>query len=180
MSSTSKAVTYVALSLVAFGVTLLPGPWLPRFTFDPLNYWFTALSAITIPASLVVLGIALHRSPLRIAVLVIAAAAAVPLIPFGLLAAYEGRRAVGAEHPSHKRLAEVSTSSYTYRLYLTNCGATCAYGLELRKEISILGFAKLVAPVWSAYREEPAELRLSPVGEVQVVRGEYVLHTENE
>jgi hypothetical protein len=161
-------------------MTLMSGPWMLRFTFDPLNYWFSGLSAWAVPASVALLGMAARTTLWRIALFGAAALLAIPFGLFGLVALYEAKASNGVEHPSRKRLAEVSTSSYTYRLYQTDCGATCAYGLELRKEIGVLGVMKLVSRVWASYREEPATLRVAPGDQVQVVRGDYGLHTEQE
>jgi hypothetical protein len=80
-----------------------------------------------------------------------------------------------AEDLSFRPLGEASTPKAAYRLYQTNCGATCAYGLELRREVDLPVGLRIVSPVWSAYREEPAAVRFTEQGTVEVYRGNYVL-----
>ena len=53
---------------------------------------------------------------------------------------------------SYELISEASDGSKNFRLYRTNCGATCAFGLDLREEREILWGAKLVSPMWSLYR----------------------------
>lgn len=98
------------------------------------------------------------------------------MLPYSLFAALESSNTKDGEHLSLRLLSETQAGGATYRLYRTDCGATCAYGLELRKEVNVLGVLKLVSPIWSASREEPARLRVAPDGSVEVVRGEYVMH----
>jgi len=86
----------------------------------------------------------------------------------------------GGSDPSYRLLSEVGRPLGSYRLYQTNCGATCAYGLELRREYSALGLLSAVSPVWQAAAEDAATLRVAGDGRVQVVRGEYVLHAQEE
>jgi hypothetical protein len=81
---------------------------------------------------------------------------------------------------SLKPLAETQVGSAIYRLYRTDCGATCAYGLALRKEYDAPMLLKAVSTVWSAEAEDAAELRISEDGKAQVVRGNYVLYAHEE
>lgn len=178
--TTRTAVYSLTGSLSAFALTLLEGPWMPRFSFDTLNYWFVAAAALAVPLSVLYLGLSLTRFRHRVLVCVLAGLVALPLLPYSLLAMLESASAQGGEHPSLELLSEASSGNSRYRLYRTDCGATCSYGLELRREIDLLGFFKIVSPLWSAYREESATLRLTPDGRVQVVRGAYVMFTAGD
>ena len=167
-------------SLVAFALTLISGPIAIRFTFAPLNYWYTGLAALAVPTSAVLLAKSMASGGERSLVFTFAAILAVPLVPYGLLALSESSRMEGGSDPSYRLLSEVGRPLGSYRLYQTNCGATCAYGLELRREYSALGLLSAVSPVWQAAAEDAATLRVAGDGRVQVVRGEYVLHAQEE
>jgi hypothetical protein len=180
MNTTARAALGVAASISAFATTLISGPWVPRFTFEPLNYWFVAASALAIPASLIWLAIAIPGFWRKALAFVAASSSAIPMVPLGLISLAEANSAAAGNNLSHLRLAEISRGHTTYRLYRTDCGATCAYGLQLRKEIDALGVIKLVSTVWSVDHEKDGALRLSPTGQVEVVRGEYVLHAADE
>jgi hypothetical protein len=151
-----------------------------RFTFAPLNYWFAGLSALAVPASALLLARSMPVGSNRSLALTLAAVMAVPQVPYGLLALSESTRMEGGTDPSYRLLSEVGRSMGSYRLYQTNCGATCSYGLELRREFSLLGLVSAVRPVWQAAPEDAATLRAATDGSIQVVRGEYVLHSEEE
>ncbi len=165
-------------SLAAFALTLISVPVAIRFTFAPLNYWFTGLSALSVPASALFWAKSMPVSSNRSLALALAAVVAVPLVPYGLLALSESARMEGASDPSYRLLSEVGRPIGSYRLYQTNCGASCSYGLELRREFSALNFVSAVRPVWQAAAEDAATLRAAANGSVQVVRGEYVLHSQ--
>jgi hypothetical protein len=177
---TRTAIYSLAASVSAFGLTLLSGPWVPRFSFDPLNYWFAAVAAFAVPLTIGLVGYSTTGFWRRGSMFAVAVLVALPMLPYGLFAMLESGSMKDGEHLSLRFLSETSAGSIKYRLYRTDCGATCAYGLELRKEFDVLGVVKFVSSVWSSYREEPATLRLSPDGRVQVIRGEYVMHTVSD
>ena len=164
--------------LAAFALTLISDPVAIRFTFAPLNYWFAGLSALSVPASALFWAKSKPVGSNRSFALALAVVVAMPLLPYGLLALSEGARIEGASEPSYRLLSEVGRPMGSYRLYQTNCGATCSYGLELRREFSAFSFVSVVRPVWQAEAEDAATLRAAANGTVQVVRGEYVLHSQ--
>ena len=176
----SRPALLLVCSLVAFALTLIAEPVAIRFTFAPMNYWYTGLAALAVPASALLLSKSMATSSERSLVLALAAVLAAPLVPYGLLALSESSRMEGGSDPSYRLLGEVARPSGSFRLYQTNCGATCAYGLELRREFTALGLVSVVKPVWQAAAEDPATLRVSSDGKVEVVRGEYVLHAQRE
>lgn len=166
-----------AISFTAYGITWINGPWLPRFSYDPLNYWFTGLAALSVPVSLLAVGACSKRMWPGALTILAAIIIAVPLVPFGAIAIYESSNTKDEQHLSHQLLAERVAYGHLYRLYRTDCGATCSFGLELRREIEVLRYLKLVKPIWSRYQEDTATLQSSPNGELQVVRGLNILHT---
>jgi hypothetical protein len=180
MNNTTRASLGVAVAISAFAITLVSGPWVPRFTFEPLNYWFMAASALAIPASFTWLAIATPGFWRKALAFVAASSTAIPLVPLGFIALSEATSVAEGKNLPHLRLAEISNGRMVYRLYRTDCGATCAYGLQLRKEVDMLGVIKFVSTVWAADHETEGALRLSPTGQVEVVRGEYVVHTAAE
>lgn len=180
MLTVPRALIAVLASAIALGLVVLPGPWLIRFSFDPLNYWFAAMAAFAVPLSVALVARAV-RSVWSGALLYLAALAlAIPLVPFGAIALLESNNTQDGKHLSRIPLSEVSRHGSTFRLYRTDCGATCAYGLELRREIELLGVVKLASPLWSKYREDHADLHLLADGQVTVVQGELVLYSFRE
>ena len=107
--------------------------------------------------------------------LALAAVLAVPCGLYALLAFVGGSAVKNNIDPSFTLLSEATVSWGTYRLYQTNCGATCAYGLLLRKEFDTPLGIKVVSRIWSAYREEPATVQVTKDKTVEVVRGSLVL-----
>lgn len=79
--------------------------------------------------------------------------------------------------PSFELLSQRQVKSVYYRLYRTNCGATCAYGLVLRKEYDLILGVKVVTPMWSQYRASEGEIVLGDTSTVRVVHGSRVLVT---
>ncbi|RTE86970.1 MULTISPECIES: hypothetical protein [Gammaproteobacteria] len=62
----------------------------------------------------------------------------------------------------YKVIDVASNELHTFRLYQTNCGATCDFGLLLQKEIDTpLGF-RFVKEVWSMSSAYEAELLITP------------------
>jgi hypothetical protein len=178
--STRSAAVLLIVSLLAFSLTFLPGPWVPRFTCEPLNYWFTGVSALAIPASLLTLGLALRSLWPGVALILLAVLSAVPLAPFSFFAMMAASDQADPSHSHLWKLDEASRQHYKYRLYRTDCGATCSYGLELRKEVDVIHVVKLISPVWSTDGEKSATLRFTPAGHLQVIQGERILFTHSE
>jgi hypothetical protein len=103
-----------------------------------------------------------------------------PASLFSFFGFVEGFHVLSDGNSSDVLLAEVRHENATFRLYQTNCGATCAYGLVLNKEFSGFGPVKLVSPIWFADREDVAELRLNSNGMIEVARGNYVLFAHKD
>ena len=58
------------------------------------------------------------------------------------------------------KIDEISLGNHKYRLYRTDCGATCAFGLVLQKEFDLGIGIKTVEVVFSKYRANEGHLSL--------------------
>lgn len=164
-------VSLLVFSVVGLALHAINTPFALRFAYAPANYWFVAAATLALPIGLGWLALQLRRSALRVALIVSCLLVALPSIAYAALAIGSARNGID---DSLQLLSEARLDGVTFRLYLSNCGATCAYGLVLRRERDVAA-VRLVSEVWEAEREEPASLRVSPGGTVEVHRGEYVL-----
>lgn len=74
---------------------------------------------------------------------------AIPAFILGMFAFMGAQDALeNGEDASLEYLKQAKSELGTYRLYRTNCGATCDYGLDLRREIDLPIGIKLVDSVW--------------------------------
>ena len=161
----------LVFSVLGLALHAMNTPITLRFAYAPANYWFVAVATLALPVSLGLLALQLRRSALRVAFIVACLLVALPSIAYAVLAIGSARNGLDG---SFQLLSEAPLNGVTFRLYLSNCGATCAYGLVLRREQDVAA-VRLISEVWEADREEPASLRVSPSGTVEVHRGEYVL-----
>lgn len=161
----------LALPLIA-ALGMLGWPWHIRFMFAPLNPLFVGLSACTIPAALFVAATAVHRIWLRrtmqvFGFLTVLPAAAVALSSAVLAADSMPQNGRGG---MFTQLAELPAGAASLRLYLSDCGATCAYGLVLQEEIDTPFGLQLYRSVWSKYRtDDKATLQRLDANTVMVV-----------
>ena len=108
--------------------------------------------------------------------IVLALVVSVPSLFLGFFASIEAKIIMGrGEDYNLKLLDQASSLGGTYRLYLTDCGATCSHGLLLRKEIDTNLGVKLVRPEWSVYKQNEAKLTISN-NVVKVVNGGITLY----
>jgi hypothetical protein len=171
--SPKTAVRWVATNMAAFSLVFLPGPWLLRFSSETLNCWFMAVTAFSVPVSLLALGWVAQSTWRKAMAITLAVTTALPLGLLGLIALLESIDATASFRP----IAELQADGHTYRLYQTDCGATCAFGLVLQREIEFLHVIKVVVPLWVKDHESDATLTAMPDGDVAVVRGGTVLFT---
>ena len=126
-----------------------------------INYALYSFVCFLMPISILGVGWVLSKKWLRILSLIIAIVIGIPNSFLGILAFDEAMRIQHLGYdPSLAFLKEVLEGDYRYRLYRTNCGATCAFGLELRKERFFPYGIKLVQPIWSFYGADDGELAL--------------------
>ena len=169
MRNRSVVILFVLVFVTLFN--LGGWPFEVRFTCTPLNYWFTVLLCIALPISAIAAAYSSRRRIVQVLGVISAILIGLPTFLFGMLAAVEAvdihKRGYDA---SFELLKEVSSGLSSYRLYRTNCGATCAFGLELRRELETPVGVKFVQSIWSKYREDDADLRLLPETEIQILQ----------
>lgn len=76
-----------------------------------------------------------------------------------LVARFETPRPSEADG-SYELVGQAQAERVSYRLYRTDCGATCSFGLELREELDLPFGVKLVMPKWSMYRAAEGTVRV--------------------
>ena len=148
-------------------------PYRPRFGSPTANYWAVAAMAVLVPVLVVVMARMVPRTWLRRGGYIAAAVLALPCLLVSSCAITEAP-GLSHEDAAYELLSEARAGRVAYRLYRTNCGATCAYGLDLREELDLPFGAKLVSPRWSLYRASEGIVKLEPSA-VLVVRGDDVL-----
>lgn len=151
----------------------LPYPYELRFSMPAFNYWSIAFAAVGIPLAIALIGLAIRGSFSRRLMIGLAGILALPFGLFSGCAAMEAPE-LGAADSSFELLSQVEAGEEAYRLYRTDCGATCAYGLVLRKERDWCGIVKSTTPVWSLYRADQGTIVING-GKLKVMRGETVL-----
>lgn len=176
-SHTLRAPFALLAVLMAIIAQALSGwPMQVRFGYAPLNYWAAAALALLLPLTVLWVALRLPRRSLKIAGLVLSAVVALPSLVFVALAWLEWSQLTNNVDSSFELLSEGRAESASYRLYRTDCGATCANGLVLRKEYdSPFGF-KLVSPVWSLNRASEGTVQVQG-SVVRIVNGSNVLAT---
>ena len=112
----------------------LVAPMQVRFGYAPLNYWAAAALALLLQLTVLWVAHRLPRRSLKIAGLVLSAVVALPSLVFVALAWLEWSQLTNNVDSSFELLSQGRAESASYRLYRTDCGATCAYELVLRKE----------------------------------------------
>lgn len=165
----------LVLILTTFAQAMLDLPYRPRLDSPAANYWAVAALAALTP--MLALGVA-RTVPNKWLRRTASFGAALLVIPCLLISSCAMLEAPRPSEPdmSYELLSEVRADRLAYRLYRTNCGATCAYGLELREELDLPLGVKLVSPKWSLYRASEGAVKLEQ-SEVLVMKGDDVLGT---
>lgn len=135
------------------------------------NYAVCALLTMSLPLSLAWLALRLPWRTARGLGVLAALLLALPCLLFACLVAFSGSLVQSNVDPAMEFIHEASTGAKHYRLYRTNCGATCAFGLLLREEIDLPIGMRLVTPRWSADRMENGNVVLDAQS-VRVVDGD--------
>ncbi len=140
-----------------------------RFEYAPLNYFiFTVfcLCGLFLPFLISYQCKNMYLKWMGIGLSIVIA---VPFFGIGVLANIEGVDAIRKGYDSSYRyLKEVQADGHFFRLYRTNCGATCPFSLELREEWDSGIGIKLVKTVWNEHNAVNAEL-ITIGSEVQVI-----------
>jgi hypothetical protein len=167
------AAVLLAMIVGAFMQAILDLPYRIRLTPSVANYWAVAAGAALVPPLLLLLLPALPKAWLRRIGIIATAILALPCLLISSCAMLEAP-SLPEPDTSYELLSEAREDAVAYRLYRTNCGATCAFGLDLREERDLLFGVKLVSPKWSLYRASEGAVRLEQ-SSVLIVRGEEIL-----
>jgi hypothetical protein len=161
----------VMLGATAQGVFGLP--YQLRLSSATANYWTFSAAVVLFPILLGWLAMSISKRRIRRFSFVCVILLALPCLAISSCAALEAPQ-VGHGDLSYELLSEANDDAITYRLYRTNCGATCPYGLALRKERNLFLGVKLVSPLWSQYQGFAGEVIVNN-SKIQVSNGKDVL-----
>jgi hypothetical protein len=176
MKAHSFAITSIVLGALVVGQFFAQPSVALRFEAPVANYAGFAVGSMALVFGLAWLATHARARPKRIALAGLAALAFLLLALPTSVALLEIPSVAGGEDLSSVKLAEHRLPAGVLRLYRTDCGATCAYGLALSHEYSVLPGVKVVREVWSAYRVDSGALQ-SKQAAVQVVSNNKALFT---
>jgi len=177
-SMKKKAVVFLVAIAALILFSLGGWPFQLRFTHPPLNYWAVAGLFFAIPFGVLALTWFFQGRILRGFIVVAAVLVGIPTGILGLVVSSDASQIQNSGvDSSFELLQEISSGKYRYRLYRTNCGATCAYGLVLRKEFVTPFGLSIVDEIWSKYPEDDAQLALDKHKEIQIISRGTVLTT---
>jgi hypothetical protein len=176
MTAKATQVTPLLLLAVMLGATaqgIFGLPYQLRLSSATANYWTFSVAVIFFPILLGWLAMSISRRWIRRFSFVCAILLSLPCLAISSCAALEAPQ-LGHGDLSYELLSEANDDAITYRLYRTNCGATCPYGLDLRKERELFLGVKVVSPLWSKYQAFAGEVTVND-SKIQVSHGEDVL-----
>ena len=156
------------LALIGLNIGL---PVKLRFADPALNYGAALALALLLPFAAGTLGALAQPRSRWLIFVVVWFGCAVPCSIFSLLTYWEARgiQERGADL-SYQLLDTAPGDDVVFRLYLTNCGATCSWGLDLRSERDGPFGMRVVRSIWSAYKtDNDARLIQTGPGLLQVV-----------
>lgn len=163
----------LAAILVLVAQAMLDLPFRIRSENPATNYWVVAALSLLVPVLLFIVVRPIPNAWVRRIGLVATAVMALPCLAVSSCAMLEAPKPSETDG-SYELLSEAYAGPLAYRLYRTNCGATCAFGLELREERDLLLGMRLVSPKWSLYRASEGAVKVEQSA-VLVVKGDDVL-----
>jgi MFS family permease len=178
MTTRSTSVIPLLLLAIILGMTaqgVFGLPYQLRLSSAAENYWMLSIGVILFPVLLGWFAMSLSRRWIRRFSFLCAILLLLPCLFASSCAAHKAPQ-LGQVDLSYELLSEAKDDEITYRLYRTNCGATCAYGLDLRKERDLFLGIKLVSPFWSKYQALAGEVTVKNQ-KIQVSSGTEVLVT---
>ncbi|MBY6213285.1 hypothetical protein KUV95_17210 [Microbulbifer agarilyticus] len=145
------------MALIAFEA--LGWPYKVRSSLPQLNYFAYAVLCFGLVVGLFSVAIFGKGAPIRITCMVLGIFFAAPAGLAGLFSTWEGVKVSeqGTDY-SFEKIDEEKVSSFYYRLYVSDCGATCSHDLVLQKEIDLIFGIKLISKIWSKQNEQKAYL----------------------
>lgn len=169
-----------AIVILIIAVNWIGLPYQVRFNSPYLNYWAFSALCLLLPVSLVVSAMHAEKKLIKVFCFTLSMVVVFPAFFLALFSGLEGKVAMDEGVDSSLVLIdEASSSRGFFRLYVTNCGATCSYGLLLRREIDTPVGIKFVQHEWSMYKEREASLEVG-AGIVKVVKEDRILYKSGE
>ncbi|HTD90918.1 MAG TPA: hypothetical protein VK663_09665 [Burkholderiales bacterium] len=164
-----RPLQFLALVIVLL-IYCITAPWQIRFSYVSLNHWAAATLAVSLPLSMLWIALRTKRKSLKIVGIVLSALVALPSLLFSTLALLESISVVENNvDRSFTLMSEGKGSSAYYRLYRSDCGATCSTDLVLRKEYDTQVGVKLVTQVWFRRHQSTGTIQIDDRGTIRVV-----------
>ncbi len=155
--------TVFLLLLLLAAIAVTDWPVVLRFRFDALNYWFVAALWFWVPLALLwcVLGMqGMWRKAGTALASMLAVACVIPAVVVIIAAPAPGES-------GFEILDTAVLDGDEYRLYQTNCGAPCSFGLLLNQERNLPLGLKQVQQLWVLKDEQQGALEVVD-GELRV------------
>lgn len=168
------AVTLLVVALAVAVQGYFGLPYQLRFSRTALNYWVAAGISLALPVLVFWVTNFWKEKWIRRLCIGLASVLAVPCLLFSGLSMLEAPEYDAKVDGSYELLSESGQGVVTFRLYRTNCGATCAFGLDLREERDLFMGLKLVSPLWSLDRTSEGAV-VADESTVRVVAGSNTL-----
>lgn len=150
-----------AVVVLIIGYNWIGWPYQVRFYSSKLNGFILSLLYLLLPISMFLAAIFTRNKLLKMGGVIVSLIISLPLGFLAFFSSIDTKLIIErGEDYSMELLDQTSTSTGTLRLYRTNCGATCSFGLLLRKEIDTPIGIKFVRSEWSMYKEDEATLQL--------------------
>ncbi len=147
--------------LVVLAIRTL-SPYKPRFESELLGDALNMLVALALAASAWVLALAQAQGWRRRVSVV---GASMLMVPCMVVVAINAFELATAESPRRESIDTLVLSPQVrLHLYRTDCGATCAYGLVLHKEIDTGVGLVFERKLWSRYRASDGRLQMQADG----------------
>ena len=145
-----------------------------RFEYIPINYFVYSFLCLAMPMSAIAASITLKHKSAKVAGVICGFLLLLPALLLGILAADEGvHTAQTGKDFSYEFVKEIKNAVGMYRLYRTDCGAICDFGLDLRKEINTPFRIKFVKSVWSQAEVNDIEL-ITTENTVKIIQSGYL------
>ena len=133
-------------------------PYQLRLSSPALNYWFVVVAALSIPFLIFWIGLQLRGIWSRRLAITLAVLFTIPCLFISGCSAFIAPALNAKTDDSYQLISEGSRGSLKFRLYRSDCGATCAYAIHLREERDLFFGLKLVSPLW--FRDRTSEGRV--------------------
>lgn len=164
--------------VVLLALAVLPDwTWQLRFAIPVLNYWFIGLLWLSVPIASAWALLPLDRRIVRcISIVIMSVVVGIPCLVFSVVVFSYSLSVLDGEDPSFLLRQSLPVGNSQYRLFLSNCGATCALALVLRREIETPLGIKAVSNLWAREMDGSEQLVLTRDHRARVVSNGAVLY----